>query len=209
MNGMPTYLSPREEPNLYAMEVAKEDPEYSSSTRTNTNTPDTEGGSTMKKRRSSLGKDSTNAGLETSQSSKKKMKQGQSKSAAPKSSKISPPSTKQIVADPASATVPSFVGQGGCRACGVDDDHANLLLCEICETEMHTYCLDPPLDGVPEDDWFCGTSTFTILLFKKKTSFFLYHSCAHSYLLFHCLTPTFSLLPSLVSENLHDHLLVR
>ncbi|OEU22880.1 hypothetical protein FRACYDRAFT_165607, partial [Fragilariopsis cylindrus CCMP1102] len=46
--------------------------------------------------------------------------------------------------------------ESGCQVCGFDDDHANLLLCEGCETELHTYCLDPPLEKVPEGDWFCG-----------------------------------------------------
>eukprot|EP00536_Pseudo-nitzschia_multiseries_P000917 jgi/Psemu1/250046/estExt_Genewise1Plus.C_110159 len=45
----------------------------------------------------------------------------------------------------------------GCLSCGRDDDHANLLLCETCEAEYHTYCLDPPLGAVPAGDWFCGT----------------------------------------------------
>ena len=46
--------------------------------------------------------------------------------------------------------------ESGCRICGFDDDHANLLLCEGCETEVHTYCLTPPLEKVPTGDWFCG-----------------------------------------------------
>mmetsp|Transcript_22941 Transcript_22941/g.48531 ORF Transcript_22941/g.48531 Transcript_22941/m.48531 type:complete len:534 (+) Transcript_22941:3-1604(+) len=45
----------------------------------------------------------------------------------------------------------------GCGVCGFDDDHANLLLCEGCDTEIHTYCLNPPLEKVPEGDWFCDT----------------------------------------------------
>ena len=43
----------------------------------------------------------------------------------------------------------------GCLACGQDDDHANLLLCEGCNDEYHTYCLDPPLRSVPMGDWYC------------------------------------------------------
>ncbi|CAB9505396.1 PHD and RING finger domain-containing protein 1 [Seminavis robusta] len=43
----------------------------------------------------------------------------------------------------------------GCLICGKDDDHNNLMLCEGCNDEYHTYCLDPPLSAVPEDDWFC------------------------------------------------------
>lgn len=43
----------------------------------------------------------------------------------------------------------------GCLSCRKDDDHANLLLCEACNDEYHTYCLDPPLNSVPEADFFC------------------------------------------------------
>lgn len=46
----------------------------------------------------------------------------------------------------------------GCRICRRDEDHANLLLCEACNDEYHTYCLKPALQSVPEDDWFCGES---------------------------------------------------
>jgi len=44
----------------------------------------------------------------------------------------------------------------GCLACGEDDDHANILLCEGCNAEYHTYCLSPPLRAVPVGDWYCG-----------------------------------------------------
>jgi len=44
----------------------------------------------------------------------------------------------------------------GCLKCGKDDDHSHLLLCEACNDEYHTHCLDPPLDYVPEGDFFCG-----------------------------------------------------
>ena len=47
----------------------------------------------------------------------------------------------------------------GCRICGKDDDHGNLLICEFCGDEYHTYCLSPPLEEIPEGDWFCGEST--------------------------------------------------
>lgn len=43
----------------------------------------------------------------------------------------------------------------GCLSCGEDDDHANILLCEGCNDEYHTYCLDPPLRSVPTGDWYC------------------------------------------------------
>jgi hypothetical protein len=44
----------------------------------------------------------------------------------------------------------------GCLVCGIDRDHTNILLCEGCNGEYHTYCLLPPLKSIPQDDWFCG-----------------------------------------------------
>ncbi|KAL9186590.1 hypothetical protein ACHAXT_005828 [Thalassiosira profunda] len=46
-------------------------------------------------------------------------------------------------------------GEEGCKVCHLDVDHANLLLCESCNDEYHTYCLNPPLESVPEGDFFC------------------------------------------------------
>lgn len=56
--------------------------------------------------------------------------------------------------------------ESGCRICGFDDDHANLLLCEGCDTEVHTYCLTPPLEKVPTGDWFCGKLNAVAFLFQ-------------------------------------------
>ena len=56
--------------------------------------------------------------------------------------------------------------ESGCRICGFDDDHANLLLCDGCETEVHTYCLTPPLEKVPTGDWFCGKIDAVTFLFQ-------------------------------------------
>ena len=53
------------------------------------------------------------------------------------------------------AVVEQHIFGTGCLSCGEDDDHANLLLCEICNDEYHTYCLDPPLRSVPTGDFFC------------------------------------------------------
>jgi hypothetical protein len=51
----------------------------------------------------------------------------------------------------------------GCRVCRKDNDHANLLLCEMCNDEYHTYCLDPPLNAVPKGDFYCGTIDYLTL----------------------------------------------
>jgi hypothetical protein len=45
----------------------------------------------------------------------------------------------------------------GCFVCKLDNDHSNLLLCEGCNGEYHTYCLTPKLTAIPKDDWYCGT----------------------------------------------------
>jgi len=44
----------------------------------------------------------------------------------------------------------------GCKKCyGKYDSHL-LVLCDHCDRETHTYCLDPPLAEVPlEDPWYC------------------------------------------------------
>lgn len=42
-----------------------------------------------------------------------------------------------------------------CRLCGAKDNGGVMLLCDGCNMGCHTYCLQPPLSGVPEEDWFC------------------------------------------------------
>ena len=54
------------------------------------------------------------------------------------------------------APAPLLDSGTGCLACGKDDDHPNILLCERCNDEYHTYCLRPALNSIPEGDWFCG-----------------------------------------------------
>ena len=43
----------------------------------------------------------------------------------------------------------------GCRICGGKEEVDTLLVCEGCEYFFHMKCLDPPLEEIPEDDWFC------------------------------------------------------
>lgn len=63
-------------------------------------------------------------------------------------------SSKTPIQSPSSTSNPH--SNEGCLKCGKDNDHSHLLLCEVCNDECHTYCLDPPLDYVPEGDFFCG-----------------------------------------------------
>ncbi|KAH9291944.1 hypothetical protein KI387_042866, partial [Taxus chinensis] len=74
--------------------------------------------------------------------------------------------------------------EGVCKVCGIDKDDDSVLLCDTCDSEYHTYCLNPPLAKIPEGNWYCpscvagqdkfheGSATFpempTETLYKKK-----------------------------------------
>ncbi len=45
----------------------------------------------------------------------------------------------------------------GCSECGGKDLPERQLFCEQCEYTTHMHCLDPPLEEVPDDDWYCPT----------------------------------------------------
>jgi hypothetical protein len=42
-----------------------------------------------------------------------------------------------------------------CRVCFGKHHQTQLLLCDRCDAEYHTFCLDPPLKTVPKKKWFC------------------------------------------------------
>lgn len=44
---------------------------------------------------------------------------------------------------------------GVCKVCGIDRDDDSVLLCDKCDSEYHTYCLNPPLARIPEGNWYC------------------------------------------------------
>ena len=43
----------------------------------------------------------------------------------------------------------------GCSICGGKEQPEVQLFCEECNYVTHMFCLDPPLDTIPEDDWYC------------------------------------------------------
>eukprot|EP01018_Ginkgo_biloba_P007288 Gb_22434 [translate_table: standard] len=45
--------------------------------------------------------------------------------------------------------------EGVCKVCGIDKDDDSVLLCDTCDSEYHTYCLNPPLAKIPEGNWYC------------------------------------------------------
>ncbi|TQD71328.1 hypothetical protein C1H46_043130 [Malus baccata] len=45
--------------------------------------------------------------------------------------------------------------EGVCKVCGIDKDDDSVLLCDTCDSEYHTYCLNPPLARIPDGNWYC------------------------------------------------------
>nr|XP_039255281.1 E3 ubiquitin-protein ligase UHRF1-like [Styela clava] len=44
----------------------------------------------------------------------------------------------------------------GCHVCGEKKDFDKTLLCDECNLPFHTFCLNPPLENLPDvDDWYC------------------------------------------------------
>ncbi|KAF7280152.1 hypothetical protein GWI33_006328 [Rhynchophorus ferrugineus] len=43
----------------------------------------------------------------------------------------------------------------GCRICAGKNDWDKIILCDECDQGHHLMCLKPPLQSVPEDDWYC------------------------------------------------------
>ena len=52
-----------------------------------------------------------------------------------------------------------------CQFCNKTDNEECMLLCDGCDLGYHTICLNPPLDNLPENDWFCP-----ICITKQKIS---------------------------------------
>jgi hypothetical protein len=48
---------------------------------------------------------------------------------------------------------------GVCKVCGIDRDDESVLLCDTCDSEYHTYCLNPPLARIPLGNWYCPSCT--------------------------------------------------
>ena len=47
------------------------------------------------------------------------------------------------------------VMKASCQLCKGGDNEDKLLLCDACDRGYHTYCFKPPLDQIPDGDWFC------------------------------------------------------
>ena len=42
-----------------------------------------------------------------------------------------------------------------CQVCRRGDNESLLLLCDGCDKGTHTYCCVPPLEAIPDGDWYC------------------------------------------------------
>ncbi|XP_030852333.1 E3 ubiquitin-protein ligase UHRF1 isoform X2 [Strongylocentrotus purpuratus] len=43
-----------------------------------------------------------------------------------------------------------------CHMCGNKEDDDKTLLCDECDMPFHIYCLDPPMESIPDvDEWYC------------------------------------------------------
>jgi hypothetical protein len=42
-----------------------------------------------------------------------------------------------------------------CETCAATGDEEKLLMCDACDRGYHSYCLNPPLDALPDGEWIC------------------------------------------------------
>lgn len=45
--------------------------------------------------------------------------------------------------------------KASCQFCHSGDKEDQLLLCDGCDKGYHTYCFRPPMENIPDGDWFC------------------------------------------------------
>ncbi|KAI3733521.1 hypothetical protein L6452_12964 [Arctium lappa] len=61
-----------------------------------------------------------------------------------------------LLAETSESSLPPAPWEDGvCKVCGMDKDDDSVLLCDKCDSEYHTYCLDPPLARIPDGNWYC------------------------------------------------------
>ena len=61
----------------------------------------------------------------------------------------------ELAPAPGDAALQPYAAEEPCMLCGTVGDEALLLLCDGCDQGYHTYCLSPPIIGIPEGEWLC------------------------------------------------------
>jgi len=49
--------------------------------------------------------------------------------------------------------------ESSCRYCLKEDSEDSMMLCDHCDASFHTFCLEPPLETIPEGIWICTRCT--------------------------------------------------
>lgn len=61
-----------------------------------------------------------------------------------------------VAAAAVAAPVVEEEGDEECEVCHSQADGDKMLLCEECDKGYHMYCLQPPLEAIPEGEWYCA-----------------------------------------------------
>ncbi|PIA16685.1 JmjC-domain-containing protein, partial [Coemansia reversa NRRL 1564] len=61
-------------------------------------------------------------------------------------------SSPSIAAESTATTVPE-----SCEVCKSGENDDSMLICDGCDRGFHMYCLNPPLEAIPTNDWYCDS----------------------------------------------------
>lgn len=93
--------------------------------------------------------------------------------------------------------------KASCQFCHSGDKEDQLLLCDGCDKGYHTYCFRPPMEDIPDGDWFCyecrnkATGTRNCIVCGKpgsKPTTVLCDQCPKAYHI-ECHTPALAKVP--------------